>query len=121
MHVRVSIHSPSQHCKKPDRAEGDEQTTTHHLAPALDEARNVPAKNEDRSSSCNQQDGVAQGKSKRDSERARASRVTGAAHRERYNRQQVIGPETVHETQSKRARNQQHRGIVYQLGIRDQD
>lgn len=76
----MPIHSSSQHRKKTGRAKGDEQTATGDLTAPLYEERDVPAKNEDYSSSGNQKDGVAQSKSKRDAERACASCATGAAY-----------------------------------------
>ena len=98
----MTIDPTGRDAPEPQGAEQDQEDAAEHLAATLDDERQRPAQDDQRARAESQQQGVADGESHRDAERARAPqrrRLATGANRQRGNRHQMIGAQAMEETE----------------------
>ena len=102
--VRVAVDTTGGDAPEPDHTEDDQQDSTEHLAAALDDEREGPAQSDQAARAESQEQRVPDGETDGHAHRARAPqrrRFPGRANRQRRDRHEVIGAETMEKTQDK--------------------
>ena len=109
--VRVAVDTTGGDAPETDYAEYDQQDSTEHLAAALDDEREGPAQDDQAARADSQKQCVPDGETDGHAHRARAPqrrRFPGRANRQRGDRHEVIGAETMKKTQDKGGSQKQH-------------
>jgi hypothetical protein len=116
--VRVAVDTTGGDAPETDHTEHDQQDSTEHLAAALDDEREGPAQDDQAARAESQKQRVPDGETDGHAHRARAPqrrRFPRRADRQRGDRHEVIGAETMKKTQGKGGSEKQHFSIVDSL------
>jgi hypothetical protein len=109
VHVRVAVHAARRKGRQRCGAQYDQQHASGHFSAAIHDGGDRPAEHDERARAEREQQRMAGGKPHRYPNRAgalRGWRAIPGRHRQRRDRHQVIGPESMEEAEQECGRHQ---------------